>query len=244
MSIESVYVNLCNYVDNINNINDFKSNNTFRSILEHVSHEQGVQYLNFIKSLTTMTENDITQYCTLNDMIGGGNKYDYGFITTSPSNFRYILHSHLILTHMRNIKLDNINLVEVGGGYGGLCLALNYMSNIYNIKITSYNIVDLPAMSKLQQQYLEKHSLNFPINIYSAFDYGKNIPINNMFLISNYCFSEISKENQNMYIKYLFPNVSHGFMVWNHIPLYNFGFEYNEEKEYPLTGSLNKYVYF
>ena len=72
MSIENLYVNLCKYVDNINNINDFKSNNTFNSILEHVSHEQGVQYLNFIKSLTTMTENDIKQYCILNDMIGGG----------------------------------------------------------------------------------------------------------------------------------------------------------------------------
>jgi hypothetical protein len=49
---------------------------------------------------------------------------------------------------------------------------------------------------------------------------------------------------QKQYIATLFPKVSHGFMAWNNIPLYNFGFETKSETEVPLTGPVNKYVYF
>ena len=72
----------------------------------------------------------------------------------------------------------------------------------------------------------------------------------NLFLISNYSFSEIESEHQKGYIKYLFPKVSHGFIIWNHIALYDFGFKVTIEDEYPLTSNNpnpllnNKYVYF
>jgi hypothetical protein len=65
-----------------------------------------------------------------------------------------------------------------------------------------------------------------------------------MFIISNYCFSEISEEFQKKYIDILFPKVSHGFMAWNMIPTYNFGFKFSEEDEYPKTGEFNKYLRF
>ena len=74
--------------------------------------------------------------------------------------------------------------------------------------------------------------------------FGSSITATNLFLISNYCFSEIDTYLQSMYIKMLFPKVSHGFMAWNFIPIYNFGFIYKEEDEYPLTGEGNKYIYF
>ena len=74
---------------------------------------------------------------------------------------------------------------------------------------------------------------------------GKNIDRNNMFLISNYCFSEISPEYQKEYITHLFPKVTHGFMAWNHIKPYDFGFNTRIEEERPKTGGIyNKYIYF
>ncbi len=60
----------------------------------------------------------------------------------------YIYHSHLILTHLKTCILDTI--VEVGGGYDGLCLALHLFAAKYNVNIKSYTIVDLPSISKLQ----------------------------------------------------------------------------------------------
>lgn len=244
MSIEACYKNFSNFVGSLNDINDFKSSRIFQGILEHASLKQGMEYLYYIKELTELTDDDIKQYCELNDKYGGGNKYNFEFMITSPSNLRYILHSYLIFKHIKSLNLNNVDIVEVGGGYGGLCLAINYFSKIYNINIKSYTIVDLPPLIRLQNMYISSHELNFPVSYVSAFTYGKDITMNNLFLISNYCFSEISNENQLGYINCLFPKVSHGFMTWNHIPLYDFGFKINSEIEYPLTGSLNKYIYF
>jgi len=41
-------------------------------------------------------------------------------------------------------------------------------------------------------------------------------------LISNYAFSEISLTYQKFYREIIFPLVSSGFILWNHMPLYNF----------------------
>ena len=66
------------------------------------------------------------------------------------------------------------------------------------------------------------------------------------FLISNYAFSEIPMSIQNMYSKYVLnPFVSHGFLTWNFIDIYNFieNKYFKIEEEYPLTGYKNKYIY-
>jgi hypothetical protein len=248
MPIESTYEHYYNYITDVinsNSLSEFKSNGHYQGILEHVSFQQGQEYLDLIYKLTKINQETIMEYCKENDKVGGGNKYNYGFITTSPTNFRYILHSHIILEHIRKLNMNNVNIVELGGGYGGLCLALNILSNHYNITITGYNLIDLPSISVLQKKYLEHHMLSYPIQCYSAFNFGQEIENNdNNFLISNYCFSEISSENQSMYIKTLFPKIKHGFMAWNWIPLYNFGFNYAQENEYPLTGPYNKFIYF
>lgn len=248
MSIESTYTSYYDYVSKItaeSDLSSFKSNDAYRGTLEHVSFEQGVEYLKLIRSSTPLKDEAIVNFCKENDRIGNSIKYDYGFITTSPSNLRYLFHSHLILNHISSLKLENLNIVEVGGGYGGLCLAISQLGKYYDVVINNYNIIDLPAIGTLQSKYLELHTLNFIVNTYSAFNYGEEITSNNnTFLISNYCFSEIASEHQLKYINNLFPKIQHGFFAWNHIPVYNFGFKYDVEDEYPLTGQFNKYVYF
>jgi len=238
------YYNYINEIVQLPSLPDFKSNQHYCGILEHMSHSQGLEYLHLIKTTTNLSEESIIEYCKENDRIGGGVKYDFGFVHTSPSNFRYIFHCHLILKHICNLNINDIDIVELGGGYGGLCLAINIFSSYYGIKIKRYNLIDLPVISTLQKKYLDNHNLKYKVNSFSAFNYGIEINEKNLFVISNYCFSEIANEYQQNYIKFLFPKVEHGFMVWNHIPLYNFVFNYKEETEYPLTGHLNKYVYF
>ena len=227
-----------------NDLSVFKRNETYRGMLEHVSTEFGTQYLQAIQAFTQFSLEDIGAFSTLNDSIGSPLKSDYKGLSISPSNLRYIFQSHLILTHLRSLDLPQIDIVEVGGGYGGLCLALYHFAEKYGVKINSYSIVDLTDPSRLQKLYLSQIAPSLSVEFVNAATFGAEIPKTNMFLISNYCFSEIPDNLQKEYIAKLFPKVSHGFMAWNWIPLYNFGFTVKDEIEFPKTGPYNRYVYF
>jgi hypothetical protein len=60
----------------------------------------------------------------------------------------------LILDHIKKNLLNNIDLVEICGGYGGLCLFIFKLSILFNISINSYTIFDLSEPMILQKKYL------------------------------------------------------------------------------------------
>jgi len=249
--MEIDYDNYSKYVGsmcNENNLSGFKSNPIYTGMLEHVSEDQGKKYLECILSMTSITKDEIIEFCNLNDAIGEPNRKKYSDlsnISVSPTSLRYIFHTHLILSHMKKVGHINADLVEIGGGYGGLCLSLYHFSPKYEIHINSYRICDLSNIIRLQKIYLNRVNPALNVEFVDANSYGENIECKNIFIISNYCFSEISKKNQDFYKQKLFTKVSHGFMAWNHIPVYDFGFTNHVESEYPNTGGhLNKYVYF
>lgn len=242
------YSSYCAFLKGIcdsGDLSGFKSNGNYNGILEHLNPEYGGDYIEYIKSYTDITDDMIREFCHLNDSIGNPATTDYEFVKASPSNMRYIFHSHIILRHLQSLNMPKIDIVEVGGGYGGLCLALHHFSKSYNIQVNSYTIIDLKEPSNLQRIYLSRLMPEIKVDCIDACTFGKEIDKREMFLISNYCFSEISDEYQKEYITHLFPKVSHGFMAWNFIKTYDFGFKMHIEKERPCTaGEYNKYVYF
>jgi len=241
------YNRYTNYVSEIcdnNDLTSFKQNHNYQYMLEHVNYEQGLKYLNCIRCNSSISEDSIKSFCALNDSIGNPSKLSYGSLSCSPSSLRYIYHAHLILKHFQSFNLPSYKLIELGGGYGGLCLAIHQFAPDYNISIESYTIVDLPSPLRLQQKYLSFMPIQSKLSFVNSETFGKDISDSGLFLISNYCFSEISAEFQRNYIKNLFPKVSHGFMAWNMINTYAFGFDFKEEDEDPKTGQYNKYVYF
>jgi hypothetical protein len=137
-----------------------------------------------------------------------------------------------------------VSVVEVGGGYGGLAHAISFLASRLGVQIASYAIVDLEPVAQLQRLYLEKVGLNFPFQTYSSAQYGADVPGEGLFLISNYCFSEIQRHHQDAYRAALFPKVAAGFLTWNNIPLYDLGRAVQSEPEDPKTGPLNLYVRF
>jgi hypothetical protein len=247
MTSEIDYSSYTDFISNICNKNDltyFKSDPRYTPILEHVSSKAGSEYLFYIIQHTNFTENEISDFCKLNDSIGNPSMTQYNFVKTSPTSLRYIFHAYLILKYLQSLNLPIVDIAEIGGGYGGLCLAIHHFANKFNLKINSYSIIDLPSACNLQKLYVSKVNIPLTIEYIDANTFGSSISKKNMFLISNYCFSEITDIYQKKYIQYLFPKVTHGFMVWNHIPVYNFGFTTTVEDEYPNTGGQNKYIYF
>lgn len=205
---------------------DFKSNSEYTQILENLGKYYGNLYLDQLKKQFTKFFYKHKKYlidvCEMNDLYGKPKLRPFSsFIPCSATNLRYILHSLLILTFMSNHKLNNIDIIEIGGGYGGLSLFMHKISALFKINIKSYTIIDLPEISLLQKTYLDALDMSKNMNFYNINNY-KNLK-KNSFLISNYAYSEIAIELQQEYTeKILNPYISYGFLVWNYIKLYDF----------------------
>ena len=258
--IESDYSKYVSYVKQIcdsGSLENFKNKKVYADILEHVSYEQGLEYLHFIFEKTPFSVQDVISFCLKNDSVGNPhtNGFDFGnefgMVRVSPTSLRYVYQSHLILAHLQELDLEgDTNIVEIGGGYGGLCVALYHFSGYYGVKIDRYTIVDLSEVIRLQAMFHREvyaglgAGLGHDIQYVDASTHGKDISKDRMFCISNYCYSEISLENQHWYRYWLFPKVSHGFLCWNNIVKPSIPFKFREEREKPNTGEHNKFIYF
>lgn len=247
-------------IEDITTMN-FKSSSAFTNIVDNVSEIQGQQYMNLIEEeFPEITHNNFRVFVNINDKYGNANKSIYEkdkkLLYTNPSNMRYIYLALLILT---NLKLcGNVDVVEIGSGYGGLFLAINHFSRIMNISVKNYILIDLPEMNIITRKNLDAHRnvISIPYMIMTANDSSNQIPKNNLYLISNYCFTEIDSVLRNNYVSYIIPKVSHGFMVWqtcmnNEVRNDNIATVLNKpitkvENERPQTGpshAINYFVY-
>lgn len=212
MNIDTIYKTYHTYVSNVNDIyTNFKNSSEYTYMLEHVSENFGNRYALQIK---TEFNKNISEYLDLiqkNDSIGNPSKFRIDGINLSPSNTRYIYHSLLIKSKIKNwFEKSNIKIIEIGGGYGGLSFYIKNILSDYNI---DYTIIDLPNAGLLQTKYLTDQCID--CNIKSCFDLKELEKTNYDLVISNYCLSEISDENRNLYFEYLIKNCSKEFYAWN-----------------------------
>jgi putative sugar O-methyltransferase len=203
-----------------NSFNTFKSEFEYTSILEHVSKEQGELYLKYLwKNYPDFIEK-IEQF-KLNDLYGGTKKSEYDFIgSISPSTLRYIK----VLSDLKSIfgSLDGKKIVEIGPGYGGQCFIINQIFNP-----SEYSLIDLDETLLLSSKYLEK--LNTPhrkINISQIGDLDEEFDI----VISNYAYSELNKDLQDLYWEKIIKKSKGGYLTLNFIShLFNIK-SYNKEE--------------
>lgn len=211
---------------------NFKSNSDYQVILEHLNFNDGFVYLDIINKefneFFNIYKSFLIELCNINDTFGKPNKINYiGFCECSPTSIRYIYHALLNLNYIKNeLKKNEIDIIEIGGGYGGLCFFMNNLSSFFDIKITSYSIFDLYNTIKLQEIYLKTLNIdNF--KCYSLYshnndnNYCNNLKYNS-YLISIYSFSEFSSDIQELYKNLIIiPYITNGFILWNNIKPYN-----------------------
>jgi hypothetical protein len=246
---EDLYQKYTDYVDSViksGDISNFKTHPDYMYMLEHCAESIGKDCFRELLNKTKIVLKDIVEFCNLNDSIG---RDSYNKLYLTPSSLRYIYQAHLILSHFKRISQNNeISIVEIGGGYGGLFLAINYFNKYYDVRIKEYNIIDLPRITELQSLYLSKFITEIPIKFHSSDTYGSDIEKKTpLYLISNYCFSEIGSSHREKYIDVLFKKLDHGFITWNKIPIYDFGFKATVLPEFPYSSGVlgrNFYVYF
>ena len=240
----------------------FKSDETYRAILEHVSYEQGEAYLELIK-------NEFNDRWEDQRLVPGALRYEalraarindaYGVPVTSsfpslhgsysPTNFRYIYHSLLALKHF-SIYAPGAHVIELGAGYGGFAYIFQAIAPSMDFEVLSYRTIDLPEACKLQRKYADSVKFNLDDAIdgtnlksmRSLIDATSDGP---RFLFSAYAFSEFSPPIRGWYNQLLLNHCDHAFIVWNLCEVYRFtNREFAVENERPLTGFGNKYVSF
>lgn len=245
-SIYSHYIDFINKaISDEETFRTFKSNVRYTGILEHVSEEQGHGYLQEINKYPRVSD-DLWVKFLENDNIGSPHKFKYnlpiGVHAVSPTTLRYVKFA-LDIFYTKMANKENLNIVEIGGGYGGLCKIL---FDIASDKISSYTILDLDSVSKLSRKYLENFDCKDKVKTGTLNDYNfDKIDL----VLAFYSYSELSEDFRKLYSKEIISKSESGFMCWN-INLDNdlIKKELNKNTlffhEIPLTGQYNRIVMF
>ena len=189
---------------------NFKRYKVYNEILEHVGYNLGLKYYDEIKKLdeSLLKDNLINEF-KKNDKVGNPILFNFNEIENiSGSTLRYI---H-VLAKLKQLfgSLDNKKICEIGVGYGGQCRILSSF-----FKLKSYTLIDLKPVLGLAQKYLDNYPLNTVIEYktMNELSYDKEYDL----VISNYAFSEISKEFQKIYLDKVIKKSKSGFMIMNQI---------------------------
>ena len=193
---------------------NFKNSSQFTDILEHVDEKHGHKYEEQIKKEFSKEVVEFKELIAKNDSIGNPLKCDYGRLSMSPTNLRYIYQALLIGSKCNNwFNKPSIKIIEIGGGYGGLAFYIKNILRDFNI---NYTIIDLPEPGKLQKKFLTVAGVP-GVRIISCFDIDSISDESFDLVISNYCLSEVGLENQREYFEKLIKKCDKKFFIWNYL---------------------------
>ena len=193
---------------------NFKSHPAYRHVLEHVSYEEGQQYLDEIK----IDYKDKLDEIKENDALGTPVTCTYdGVGTISPTTLRYLKNTSDIVN---KFGTSFNSVVEICGGYGGLCKVLSSF-----VDFEQYLLLDLEECNMLSRKYLSHFDL--PTMSYQA---EEIVELEDRFdlLISNYALSECNRETQMMYIERFVKNSDKFYLMHNNFHADNGNMSYEE----------------
>ncbi len=182
---------------------NFRQSHALHEILEHVSFEDGINYIENIINLGF--DYEFIRNCVKDDTIGNPNVFKYENLGTAcPSTLRYANVLADLISKFGN--LDNFSIIEIGGGYGGQArLIRNFFPSV------DYTIIDLPEVLLLAERYLYESDYRHMFKFVSSFDFG---PMKCDLVISNYAFSEIKREYQFKYLSLIISKSRMGYMIY------------------------------
>jgi hypothetical protein len=136
----------------------FKRDGRYRAVLEHVTPEQGGDYLVEIgRNAPDMLQSHVFDRFLTNDSIGSPLTHWFAAIQgfASPTTLRYVKVASDLERLFGRARLRNATVVEIGVGYGGqakvLCDWFQHLRQVH--------LVDLPVVCQLA----DKYATRFPV---------------------------------------------------------------------------------
>lgn len=125
----------------------------------------------------------------------------------SGTTLRYIVIADQITKLFRLPELPKI--AEIGGGFGGQCYVLSHLA-----PFSQYFIFDLPVVERL----IEKMMHTLSVQNVTLVPYNDPLPEEKIdLLISNFAFSECSRETQLGYFNRVIRKADRGYILFNKI---------------------------
>ncbi len=187
----------------------FRRHHKYLGILEHVSRNEGEQYLNIIRGEYGMKDDEIFQILKPLMIVGNPKLLRLKGLSKkiSTTGLRYLK----IALDIKKITGSNIgNVVEIGCGYGGQAIILDQL-----IEIESYTFFDLWQVNLLIKRFIEDSNFSTKYTISTLKEDSFKCRNSWDFCISNYAFSELPKATQEIYINKILNNSKQGFMLMN-----------------------------
>ena len=207
-------------VENDEAFANFKSNPKYKTILEHVLKDQGQAYLNICKDMNEDAVWDNIEAFKENDKYGNPETHVYPGLegVISPTTLRYMKNTFEMALMLDGAEVSKV--VEVGGGYGGLCRVLSKVC-----EFDEYILIDLPEVSALQRKYLDQFpDLKDKVKCIPTTDLAEITDVD--LFISNYALSECDLESQMAYFQCIVQHAKYAYIIYN---LVNFNdFHYND----------------
>lgn len=215
----SKYPSFCASAANDDSVfNHFRVNRIYQQVLEHVDDEMGQKYLDVILESKLFNESNFTSF-KQNDWYGGASIRYYKEIGyMCPSTLRYIKVLSDLIEKFGD--LNDKDICEIGIGYGGQARIIMAM-----FKPRSYTFVDLDSVLLLAKKYLSHFDISTKLSFMRMEDLQKS---DYDLFISNYAFSELRENIQDVYIDKIVKHAKHGYITFNNIAPQ--GFNYPLEK--------------
>jgi putative sugar O-methyltransferase len=175
---------------------------------EHVTREQGAQYLELVRrDNPALLAANFERY-RANDLLGGPVRYEYpGIGSISPVTLRYMKVLSDLERHFGD--LSGKRIVEVGGAYGGQARLI-----MERWRVESYTLVDLEPVLRLARRYL---STSGPYPEMNFVPPTRVVQGKYDLCISNYAFSELTSDVQDVYGAALVAPADRGYLTCNFI---------------------------
>tara|TARA_B100001121_G_scaffold302416_1_gene315004 strand:- start:2094 stop:2945 length:852 start_codon:yes stop_codon:yes gene_type:complete len=187
---------------------NFRNNSSYTSVLEHVSPELSKEYYQALKNLN-YSDDYIYSICKILDQPGNPRKIkvNNSISELTGSSLRY-LYTGLDIKNKLNLN-KVINIVEIGAGYGGQSVILDKI-----LPIENYFYVDLQEVNQLIDRFVGNFNVNFNYTfntLEDKFDFDSEFDL----VISNYAFSELPRNLQNLALNKIINNSKNGYMIIN-----------------------------
>ena len=225
------YLSVCSSAaENNEYFNNFKRMPEYKKVLEHVTKEQGLKYLDIILKQSPHYLTQFDQFRE-NDRVGNPEVQHFeGHGTMSPTTLRYIK----VASDLDTIfgSLGDYNIVEIGSGYGGQSKIL---MDIH--QLNSYTYIDLPQVLKLNAKYMSKFSYPYKMNFLTDL---KTLLKEYDLIISNYAFTECEKIIQKFYIDQIINKCTRGYITCNFV---SDAFNIRSFSKEELINNINKNIF-